>query len=195
MSLGIHMPARAVVLQGVTKRTDRGFRSLTHNELTQMAGRAGRRGIDPEGQCVIALDARDGLEDLLRVVDGAPEPIESQFKLGYGSVALLLGTGAPPELLRRRIESSFGQYQNLKKIREMEAEVRALEDALERAKVYEAPCGDFGRIGRSRRAGQGGEGPRRAAAKGGRRGARAPAEALPGRPPLVGGTGAARPAR
>src|SRR5438128_326252 len=52
MSLGIHMPARAVVLQGVTKRTDRGFRSLLHNELTQMAGRAGRGGIDAEGQCV-----------------------------------------------------------------------------------------------------------------------------------------------
>ena len=30
-----------------------------------MAGRAGRRGIDPEGQCVIALDARDGLADML----------------------------------------------------------------------------------------------------------------------------------
>src|SRR5436309_3304204 len=60
MSLGIHMPARSVVLQGVTKRTDRGFRALSHNELTQMAGRAGRRGIDPEGKCVIALDARDG---------------------------------------------------------------------------------------------------------------------------------------
>src|SRR3989449_2302563 len=63
MSLGIHMPARSVVLQGVTKRTDRGFRALSHNELTQMAGRAGRRGIDPEGKCVIALDARDGVED------------------------------------------------------------------------------------------------------------------------------------
>src|SRR5205814_436715 len=73
---------------------------------------------------------------------------------GYGSVALLLGTGAPPELLRTRIESSFGQYQNLKKIREMEAEVRALEDASERAHVYEAPCGDFARIGRYRRARQ-----------------------------------------
>src|SRR5437870_1813975 len=70
MSLGIHMPARSVVLQGLTKRTDRGFRSLSHNELTQMAGRAGRRGIDPEGKCVIALDARDGLEDILRVIDG-----------------------------------------------------------------------------------------------------------------------------
>src|SRR5262249_23671943 len=40
MSLGIHMPAKSVVLQSLTKRTDRGFRSLTHNELTQMAGRA-----------------------------------------------------------------------------------------------------------------------------------------------------------
>src|SRR2546426_8980215 len=96
------MPARSVVLQGVTKRTDRGFRALSHNELTQMAGRAGRRGIDPEGKCVIALDARDGVEDLLRVVDGSPEPIERQFKLGYGSAALLLGTGAPPEALRDR---------------------------------------------------------------------------------------------
>src|SRR5206468_12973841 len=104
---------------------DRGVRALTHNELTQMAGRAGRRGIDPEGTCVIALEARDGLEDILRVIDGSPEPIESQFKLGYGSVALLLSTGAPPETLRRRIESSFGQYQNLKRIRETEEIGRA----------------------------------------------------------------------
>jgi superfamily II RNA helicase len=185
MSLGIHMPARAVALQGLTKRTDRGFRSLLNNELTQMAGRAGRRGIDPEGQCVIALDARDGLEDLLRVVDGDPEPIESQFKLGYGSVALLLGTGAPPDMLRKRIESSFGQYQNLKRIREMEAEVRALGDALERARAYEAPCGDFARIGRYRRARQEVQARRQATGRGGRRGERNPVEAEPGRLALV----------
>jgi superfamily II RNA helicase len=185
MSLGIHMPARAVALQGLTKRTDRGFRALSHNELTQMAGRAGRRGIDPEGQCVIALDARDGLEDLLRVVDGDPEPIESQFKLGYGSAALLLGTGAPPELLRKRIESSFGQYQNLRRIREMEGEVLALEDALGRARAYEAPCGDFARIGRYRRARQEVQARRQAAGRGGRRGERSPVEAEPGRLALV----------
>jgi superfamily II RNA helicase len=185
MSLGIHMPARAVALQGLTKRTDRGFRALLHNELTQMAGRAGRRGIDREGQCVIALDARDGLEDVLRVVDGAPEPIVSQFKLGYGSAALLLGTGAPPELLRKRIESSFGQYQNLKRVREMEAELRALEDALERARAYEAPCGDFSRIGRYRRARQEVEARRQATGRGGRRGERVPADAEPGRLALV----------
>src|SRR6266403_1994679 len=185
MSLGIHMPARSVVLQGVTKRTDRGFRALSHNELTQMAGRAGRRGVDPEGKCVIALDARDGVEDLLRVVDGSPEPIESQFKLGYGSAALLLATGAPPEALRRRIESSFGQYQNLKRIREMEGEIRSLEAALAEVKRYAAPCGDFPRIGRYRRARQEAEARRQALGRGGRRGERGVAEAETGRLALV----------
>jgi superfamily II RNA helicase len=185
MSLGIHMPARSVVLQGLTKRTDRGFRSLSHNELTQMAGRAGRRGIDAEGQCVVALDTRDGVEDVLRVIDGSPEPIESQFKLGYGSVALLLGTGAPPEVLRRRIEASFGQYQNLKRIRALETEVLGLEAALEQARRYAAPCGEFERIGRYRRVRQEVEVRRQALGRGGRRGERGAVDAEPGRLALV----------
>ena len=185
MALGIHMPARSVVLQGLTKRTERGFRSLTHNELTQMAGRAGRRGIDPEGECVIALDARDGLEDVLRVVDGSPEPVESQFKLGYGSVALLIATGAPPDVLRRRVEASFGQYQNMKRIRELEAEVAALEAQADVTGEYAAPCGEFERIGRYRRARQEVEERRQAAGRGGRRGERGVIEAEPGRLALV----------
>src|SRR5437660_6880206 len=151
-----------------------------------MAGRAGRRGIDAGGMCVVALDARDGLEDLLRVIDGSPEPIESQFKLGYGSVALLLSTGASPEQLRRRIESSFGQYQNLKRIRDVEADVRALEAQLEELRRYPAPCGDFQRIGRYRRARQEVESRRQALGRGGsRRGERTVAEAEPGRLVLV----------
>jgi len=194
MSLGIHMPARSVVLQGVTKRTDRGFRALSHNALTQMAGRAGRRGIDAEGQCVVALDARDGVEDVLHVVDGAPEPIESQFKLGYGSVALLLASAAPPEVLRRRIEASFGQYQNLRRIREMEAEVRDLEGALSEAQAYAAPCGDFARIGRYRRARRESEARRQAFGGGGRRGERSVIEAEPGRVMLVRRRGGSSPA-
>src|SRR5260370_36901749 len=116
MSLGIHMPAKSVVLQSLTKRTDRGFRSLTHNELTQMAGRAGRRGIDPEGKCVMALDVRDGFDDMKRVVDGPPEPVGSQFKLGYGSAALLLSTGSDPPTLRRVVRPTLGQDQNKKRL-------------------------------------------------------------------------------
>ncbi len=150
MSLGIHMPARSVVLQGLTKRTDRGFRTLSHNELTQMAGRAGRRGIDPEGKCVIALDARDSLADVLAVVDGPPEPIESRFRLGYGSVALLVETVRDEATIRRIVESSFAQFQNLRQIRKLEAEVAEADRALAEAEAYAAPCGEFERIGRYR---------------------------------------------
>ncbi len=185
MSLGIHMPAKSVVLQSLTKRTDRGFRSLTHNELTQMAGRAGRRGIDPEGKCVMALDVRDGLEDMMRVVDGPPEPILSQFKLGYGSVALLLATGQDMATIRRTVESSFGQYQNLKKIRGLEAEVASLEMAVADGRRFEAPCGDFSRIGRYRVARAQVEQQRMARGKAGRGGARSAATAEPGRLALV----------
>jgi superfamily II RNA helicase len=184
MSLGIHMPAKSVVLQSLTKRTDRGFRSLTHNELTQMAGRAGRRGIDPEGNCVMALDVRDGFDDMKRVVDGPPEPVVSQFKLGYGSVALLLSTGSDLATIRRIVESSFGQYQNMKRIRSMEADVASLETAVTDGRRFEAPCGDFSRIGRYRAVRSEVEVARMARGKGGRRG-RSAAEAEPGRLALV----------
>src|SRR3989454_459997 len=94
-------------------------------------------------------------------------------------------TVAPPEALRRRIESSFGQYQNLKRIRELEAEVRTLEAALAEIKRYEAPCGEFQRIGRYRRARQEAEARRQALGRGGRRGERTVAEAETGRLALV----------
>jgi superfamily II RNA helicase len=181
MSLGIHMPAKSVVLQSLAKRTDRGFRSLTHNELTQMAGRAGRRGIDSEGKCVMALDVRDGLEEMFRVVDGQPEPVESRFKLGYGSAALLLGSGRDRAAIRRTVESSFGQYQNLKRMRGLEAEVANLEMAVEDARGFAAPCGDFSRIGRYRVLRTQVEHRRAAQGRGAQRAARSLAEAEPGR--------------
>ena len=184
MSLGIHMPAKSVVLQSLTKRTDRGFRSLTHNELIQMAGRAGRRGIDPEGKCVMALDVRDGFDDMKRVVDGPPEPVVSQFKLGYGSVALLLSTGSDLATIRRVVESSFGQYQNMKRIRSLETDVQALEIAVADGHRYGAPCGDFPRIGRYRAVRSEVEVARMARGKSGRRG-RSASEAEPGRLTLV----------
>ena len=49
LAAGINMPARSTVLSTVFRRRDNGPASLTHNELLQMAGRAGRRGFDTRG--------------------------------------------------------------------------------------------------------------------------------------------------
>jgi ATP-dependent RNA helicase HelY len=140
MSLGIHMPARSVVIQGIRKRTDIGFRQLTHNELTQMAGRAGRRGIDPEGKCLIGLDAPEAEDEARQLLAGAPEPIQSRFRVGYSSAALLVDLYRDPAAVRRVIEKSFGQYQNRQRIQVLEKERAELLTRLAKAEGISSPC-------------------------------------------------------
>jgi ATP-dependent RNA helicase HelY len=140
MSLGIHMPARSVVIQGVRKRSEAGFRRLSLNELTQMAGRAGRRGIDPEGKCLIALDSPEAEEDARQLLGGSPEPIQSQFRVGYSSAALLVDLYREPAAVRRVIESSFGQFQNRRRMVRLEAERAELLTRLAKAEGIESPC-------------------------------------------------------
>jgi len=50
LAAGINMPARSTVISTLSRRRDRGITMLTHNELLQMAGRAGRRGFDTQGK-------------------------------------------------------------------------------------------------------------------------------------------------
>ena len=140
MSLGIHMPAKSVVIQGIRKRSDIGFRQLTLNELTQMAGRAGRRGIDPEGKCLIALDAPEAEEEVRELLAGTPEPIQSRFRVGYSSAALLVDLYRDPAAVRRVIESSFGQYQNRQRIRVLETERAELLTRLAKTAGIDSPC-------------------------------------------------------
>lgn len=45
-AMGVNMPARSVVFNGIRKHDGRSFRDLLPGEYTQMAGRAGRRGLD-----------------------------------------------------------------------------------------------------------------------------------------------------
>src|SRR5258708_9140032 len=46
LALGINMPARSVVIEKLSKFTGEHHEFLTPGEYTQLAGRAGRRGID-----------------------------------------------------------------------------------------------------------------------------------------------------
>ncbi|MBI3988052.1 MAG: DEAD/DEAH box helicase [candidate division NC10 bacterium] len=143
MSLGIHMPAKSVVIQSLRKRSEYGFRTLTVSELTQMAGRAGRRGIDPEGKCVVAFDSVEALDEVLRLIRGKPEPIESRFRIGYSSAALLLSKFADPEAIRRTIEKSFGQFQNQRLIRRLESEREEILTRLAPSESLTPPCCDL----------------------------------------------------
>lgn len=47
------MPAKSVVFSGIRKFDSHTFRNLVPGEYTQMAGRAGRRGLDTTGTVII----------------------------------------------------------------------------------------------------------------------------------------------
>ena len=61
-AIGVNMPARSVVFNGVRKNDGRSFRELLPGEYTQMSGRAGRRGIDAHGVCILAGEESPFLE-------------------------------------------------------------------------------------------------------------------------------------
>lgn len=56
--MGVNMPARTVVFDMIRKHDGQRFRDLVSSEYIQMAGRAGRRGLDSKG-LVIVLCKKD----------------------------------------------------------------------------------------------------------------------------------------
>lgn len=50
------MPAKCVVFSGIRKHDGRTFREIMPGEYTQMAGRAGRRGLDTTGTVIIVTN-------------------------------------------------------------------------------------------------------------------------------------------
>lgn len=90
LAAGINMPARTAVISSLSKRGDSGRIPLSSNELLQMAGRAGRRGIDENGHVVLIQTPNEGAEEGCKVLFAGLEPLVSQFTASYGMVLNLL---------------------------------------------------------------------------------------------------------
>lgn len=113
LALGINMPARTVVLEQLSTRDERGWRPLHKREFLQMAGRAGRRGMDRTGHIVVLKHPFDLFEHLERLLQLPPEPIASAFQLDYASALYLLdryGAEGMIEVYRR----SFATFRKLR---------------------------------------------------------------------------------
>ncbi|KAM3962423.1 superkiller complex helicase subunit twister [Aphomia sociella] len=90
-AMGVNMPARTVVFDETTKFDGMQRRTLLPAEYIQMAGRAGRRGLDDTGTVIILC--KDGVPDLMTLKGmmlGIPEKLTSQFRLTYAMILSLL---------------------------------------------------------------------------------------------------------
>lgn len=86
-ALGVNMPARCVVFDDVRKFYGGFHANLKTRDLYQMAGRAGRRGIDEHGDVIIRVNPLYlSMSELNRIVNGKTEPVLSQFSSNYATI-------------------------------------------------------------------------------------------------------------
>jgi len=127
LAAGINMPARTTLLTSLSKRRDDGISLLKHNELMQMAGRAGRRGYDVQGHCVIVQSRWDNPDAAWSILRKGPESLESKFATNYGMALNLLRTRTLDEA-KQFLSRSFSMYLANSHSRNVRAEIARLEE-------------------------------------------------------------------
>jgi ATP-dependent RNA helicase HelY len=143
LALGINMPARTVVLEKLSKWNGEGHVAISAGEYTQLTGRAGRRGIDIEGNAVILWSNDLDSNTVGGLASTRTYPLKSSFKPTYNmSVNLISQFGSAKA--RSSLESSLAQFQADKAVVGLAKQIRKNETARDEL-FKESVChlGDF----------------------------------------------------
>jgi superfamily II RNA helicase len=109
-ALGVNMPARAVAFDSLRKFDGERMDYMLCREYGQMAGRAGRQGIDSHGLVVCRIDpAHDKSRGVRRVLTGGNEAVESRFDPTYSTVLSLYAHMG--DRVVETYERSFAKFQ------------------------------------------------------------------------------------
>ena len=150
LALGINMPARTVVLEKLTKWNGEAHVSITPGEYTQLTGRAGRRGIDIEGNAVVQWSPTVDSATAAGLASTRTYPLRSSFTPSYNmSINLIARFGR--ERARGSLESSFAQFQADRAVVGLVRQIRKNESlAAELTDTAQCHLGDFNEYSRIR---------------------------------------------
>ena len=141
-AMGVNMPARTVIFDTMRKHDGSSFRDLLSGEYIQMAGRAGRRGLDETGTVILLCKADvPEMPDLHKMMLGRVTTLESQFRLTYSMILNLLRV----EQLRVEdmIKRSFGEFHTQKDAYSYAEKLKVLESRLSNLPFISDPSGDL----------------------------------------------------
>lgn len=92
LAAGVNLPARRVVVDEYTRFEEGIWKPIGVAEYKQLAGRAGRPGLDPYGEAVIIAGYNDSVEELLEYYAlGEVERVESRLRGLRGLRHMILG--------------------------------------------------------------------------------------------------------
>ena len=148
-AVGVNMPTKTVVFTGLEKYTEGGKRYIYSHEYLQMAGRAGRRGIDKSG-LVILLPNINYLPEvhlMKSLLFGKSQFLQSKFNPNYQIILKSMINGNDigkvinKSLVSKEVDDdSKHKMEELKKIKTPNMEI---DDILEYEKIK---SGDYGLI-------------------------------------------------
>jgi len=134
LALGVNMPAKTVVIGRMSKFDGQTRRPLLPNEFQQMAGRAGRRGLDSQGHVVVPYSPWITFQETIEIGTGPLLPIESAFTVRYNSVLNLWDPPAGERVLQI-LRYSLLEFQQGRRLRELGEEVKTAQQAYDKAQV------------------------------------------------------------
>ena len=147
LALGVNMPARAVVLDSLSRFKGHGHEPLTPGDYTQLTGRAGRRGLDPVGHAIVLWSPFDSFSQVAALAASRDFRLTSAFRPTYNMVVNLVGSHEPDEA-RRLLEQSFAQFQRAGRIAELRRARSGVRRSLRQVRSARASRRDPSRIAR-----------------------------------------------
>lgn len=130
VAAGVDFPARTVVVTAHSKRGSEGFNVLTSAEFQQMAGRAGRRGKDSVGICLVAPSRFSDARIINEVSKKPPEPLRSAYFAAPSTVLNLLKFRNVDDL-RYTVSRSLASFLDRKSARSIREEAQQQEVIIE----------------------------------------------------------------
>ncbi|HHV62359.1 MAG TPA: DEAD/DEAH box helicase [Firmicutes bacterium] len=141
-AVGVNLPVRSVCFDSPDKFDGFGYRPMTNQEYFQMAGRAGRRGIDRQGHVFTLVDLNHFSREQFPVHEEKKlERLSSQFRLSYNTILNLVARYTRDEI-ETLLDESFAAYQRRRRADNLRAEIeatRAKRDELAAARHGHAP--------------------------------------------------------
>ena len=123
LAVGINMPARAVVLDKLTKYNGETHQLLKPSDFSQLTGRAGRRGLDTVGHALTLWNPFVTFEQVAALVSSRSFVLNSAFRPTYNMAANLIRTTSKVQA-RHLLNLSFAQFQSGKDIVEIQARIQ-----------------------------------------------------------------------
>ena len=150
LALGINMPAKTVILEKLTKWNGEAHVPITPGEYTQLTGRAGRRGIDIEGNAIVQWSPTIDSAMVAGLASTRTYPLRSSFTPTY-NMAINLINRFGRERARGSLESSFAQFQADRAVVGLVRQIKKNEGAVSEL-MADVSChlGDFSEYARMR---------------------------------------------